>query len=287
MKKSGLFLLTALIASCSKPAEIPHTLHYVVGNPYSVGTTWMYPEENFNYQATGLAMVSSMQKGTITTDGEVYNPRTMTGGHQTLQLPSVVKVRNLDNGREIVIRLNNREPSTPTRILSLTPLAAEMLGISKNGVAKVEIIEDESQSRNIALQLPNGPQLPITAAPVGEVQQQDLNNPSSTKTLGGNDGSSTLKSVNNPILLTDFPTTYVQGTPRFSQIFIDGGSFTSKNYAYRLAAQMNGRLVPVVENNGRAVTHVRVGPFNSVSEADHALENFLSSGIKGAKIVIE
>jgi rare lipoprotein A len=75
--------------------------------------------------------------GRRTANGEVYDMNAMTAAHRTMPLPSYAKVRNLANGREIVVRINDRGPFKRDRIIDLSHAAAKKLRIS--GVARVEV----------------------------------------------------------------------------------------------------------------------------------------------------
>ena len=74
-----------------------------------------------------------------TSSGEPYNMYALTAAHKTLPLPSYVKVRNLENGKEIIVRVNDRGPFHSNRVIDLSYAAARKLGMSLQGLAKVRI----------------------------------------------------------------------------------------------------------------------------------------------------
>ncbi|MFD1218322.1 septal ring lytic transglycosylase RlpA family protein [Microbulbifer celer] len=78
--------------------------------------------------------------GRKTANGEVYNMYAMSAAHKTLPLPSYAKVTNLDNGRSIIVRVNDRGPFVPGRIIDLSYTAAQKLGYVDKGVARVEVV---------------------------------------------------------------------------------------------------------------------------------------------------
>ncbi|MDI2111828.1 SPOR domain-containing protein [Commensalibacter nepenthis] len=292
IKTYGFVFAAILLASCSKQDDSVVSQvkpHYEVGQPYQLGDRWLYPEENFAYRGTGIAVASSKKAKQVTADGEIYAPQSMTGAHPTLQLPAIVTVRNLENGREITIRLNDRPISTSDRILELTPKAAELLGISRNSEAKVEIIEDEKRSQDLAYKMPDGPQtqMQVNTAPLSTIKVENLEgSPQSVNSVTHSLEQPTGKSVQGTIALEDLPVEYRQGAATGGQLWIDGGSFTSSVYASRLAAKMGGRLVNSY-TGGRRVIRVRSGPYTSIEQADQNLDSLLKSGIKGAKIIVE
>ncbi|MBB5212757.1 septal ring lytic transglycosylase RlpA family protein [Microbulbifer hydrolyticus] len=78
--------------------------------------------------------------GRKTANGEVYNMYALSAAHKTLPLPSYAKVTNLDNGRSIIVRVNDRGPFVPGRIIDLSYTAAQKLGYIDKGVARVEVV---------------------------------------------------------------------------------------------------------------------------------------------------
>lgn len=290
MKKYLFPLLLLCVVSCSKKEkEIkPAHIHYLVGQPYQLGEGWFYPEENFAYHATGLAVISQNQSGKVTADGEYFNPQAMTAAHSTLQLPSIVKIRNMDNGREIVVRLNDRPSSVPARLLEVTPKAGELLGISGKEPAKVEVIEDENQSQTLAFEMPDGPQteMKVNTAPLDSIQVENLDGFSNKGRNQSNSKSSAQASIKTQFVLQDLPVTYTQGQITDGQLWIDCGSFTLRIYANKLAARVGGMITYRFEG-GRRILHVRLGPYQTVESADQNLDYLLKTGIKGAKIIVE
>lgn len=74
-----------------------------------------------------------------TATGERYNRSALTAAHPTLPMNSRVRVTNLENGRSVVVRINDRGPYNEGRIIDLSQRAAEMLGMKRRGVATVRI----------------------------------------------------------------------------------------------------------------------------------------------------
>ena len=95
-------------------AQAPGPLgHFKVGRPYEVNGRWYHPSFMTYYEATGIASwYGARQHGQPTANGETYDRHALTAAHPTLQLPSVVRVTNLANGRSLVLRVNDRGPFT-------------------------------------------------------------------------------------------------------------------------------------------------------------------------------
>lgn len=111
---------------------------YQVGRPYTVNGRTYTPAEQPDYAATGEASwYGSDFHGRRTANGEIFSANAITGAHPTLPLPSYVRVTNQENGRSVIVRVNDRGPYMPGRIMDLSHRAAEMLGYVNNGHAQI------------------------------------------------------------------------------------------------------------------------------------------------------
>ena len=82
---------------------------YKVGNPYKEAGVWYYPERDLTYDDTGIgSWYGDEFAGKLTANGEIFDPELVTAAHKTLPMPSVVRVTNLDNGKSLVVRINDR-----------------------------------------------------------------------------------------------------------------------------------------------------------------------------------
>src|SRR5579871_53994 len=138
--------LAILTAACTtRPEEYgvtvpPNAGVYKVGVPYQAGDTWYYPREQTDYDETGIASwYGPTFYGHTTANGERYDPNGLTAAHRTLPLPVNVRVTNLDNGKSLVVRVNDRGPFTKGRIIDLSERAASLLGYKANGTARVRV----------------------------------------------------------------------------------------------------------------------------------------------------
>ncbi|MBN9489317.1 MAG: septal ring lytic transglycosylase RlpA family protein [Alphaproteobacteria bacterium] len=120
---------------------------YKVGNPYTIDGTTYVPREEFNHTETGMASwYGPGFHGRNTANGEVYNQSERTAAHRTLQMPSVVRVTNLDNGRSTTVRINDRGPYARSRILDVSRATAEELGMIGAGTAHIRIDQLSAES---------------------------------------------------------------------------------------------------------------------------------------------
>ncbi|TKI05484.1 endolytic peptidoglycan transglycosylase RlpA [Martelella alba] len=106
------------------------------------GKTYHIVKNPQNFSETGLASwYGAEQRGNTTATGEPFDATALTAAHPTLPLPSYVRVTNLSNGRQVVVRVNDRGPYTPGRIIDLSQAAAERLNISNNTTVRVDFIQ--------------------------------------------------------------------------------------------------------------------------------------------------
>lgn len=113
---------------------------YQVGKPYTVrGKTYVPQQNPSGYADSGEASwYGSDFHGRRTANGEIFSANAITGAHPTLPLPSYVRVTNQANGRSLIVRVNDRGPYMPGRIMDLSHRAAAMLGYVNNGHAQIQ-----------------------------------------------------------------------------------------------------------------------------------------------------
>jgi peptidoglycan lytic transglycosylase len=114
--------------------------HYKVGKPYKVRGRTYVPRANPDYDRTGIASwYGSAFHGRRTANGEIYDMYALTAGHPTLPLPSYAYVTNRDNGRTILVRINDRGPYVGNRLIDLSWRSARELGFTRKGLARVRV----------------------------------------------------------------------------------------------------------------------------------------------------
>ena len=135
-----MLVLGGLVATGCSSGPSPHP-HFKVGQPYKINGTWYHPRFVSEYEAIGIASwYGSPYHGRLTANGELYDMYALTAAHPTLQLPSVVRVTNLDNGRSLVLRVNDRGPFLKNRLIDLSLAAARELGFERQGLARVHVV---------------------------------------------------------------------------------------------------------------------------------------------------
>ena len=127
----------------SQTTYIPKTTPSAAGNPSSyivAGKRYYVLDSSVGFRQRGLASWYGKKfHGRKTSNGEIYNMYAMTAAHKTLPIPVYVRVKNLSNGRSIVVKVNDRGPFVEGRIIDLSYTAAQKLDIVGAGTARVEI----------------------------------------------------------------------------------------------------------------------------------------------------
>jgi rare lipoprotein A len=113
---------------------------YTVGQPYRVAGKTYIPRDNPRYSATGLASwYGEAFHGRMTANGEVYDLNALTAAHPTMPLPSYARVTNLENGRSVIVRVNDRGPFAENRIIDVSSATADILDFKSAGTARVKV----------------------------------------------------------------------------------------------------------------------------------------------------
>ena len=153
-----LFLLSTILCACQgphgkknnayrilskdDPGNTHYKGHYKVGKQYRIKNKTYKPREVTRYNKVGMASWYGKRygfHGNVTANGDIYNKNLLTAAHKTLQLPSLVKVTNLENRRSIIVLVNDRGPYAYDREIDLSEKAASILGMKKKGTVKVRV----------------------------------------------------------------------------------------------------------------------------------------------------
>lgn len=283
------------LASCQQPPAPKPDARYMLGEPYSLGGLWSYPKEEFGRIETGLATVlPDRRAGRRTTNGETFDPDRLVGAHRTLQLPAIVTVWNLETGREIQVRLNDRGPAQPGRVIGLSARAAALLGIPPGGTAQVRVSVEDAPSRALARTLPSterlGPQ--VEAVPIGTVERETLAPPP-----GARQAERLREAPRGPAVAPvasggadlppdPLPEQVVQRYAMPGRYYVEAGSFFRRDLAQRQASMIGARVEPFGEGR-RPQWRVRLGPYLDVAAADRAVASVLSAGLPEVKLLVE
>jgi rare lipoprotein A len=283
--------------------------NYKVGKPYRVGSVWYYPREDFSLVETGIASWYGPDfHGKNTANGEKYDQNELTAAHRTLQLPSFVRVTNLENGRSVVVRINDRGPYLHGRIIDLSRRGAELLGYIGKGTARVRVEVLEQESRQLAAiarkggkvrslaELRSGVAPYVEPAPIpvsAEGVPESLMTPTITveelrqaAPAPAPAPAPVAMHMNRGVRLPEPTVSRAPVAP--TGIFVQAGSFAVRANAEALGQKLS-TIAPFtispVQVNGKTLYRLRLGPFDTVPQADAVLSRVIRSGGGGARVV--
>ncbi|MCB9995680.1 MAG: septal ring lytic transglycosylase RlpA family protein [Rhodospirillales bacterium] len=283
---------------------------FKVGSPYKIDGRRYYPQESYDYSETGIASWYGPNfHGKSTANGETFDENELTAAHKTLQMPSLVRVTNLENGRSLIVRVNDRGPYSKGRIIDVSKRAAELLGFRTKGTAKVRLDVLEKESLAIAQAAKSGKDTSGYEVALNRGGTLPDEGDQATRVAYG--GTPPVESVSREALVSapyqdgalqqaipghtkngnfypDPVVTEMPITP--TDIYVQAGSFTVADNAHRLKSKLQQfaatDVFPAVVN-GRQFYRVRLGPVETVAQADRLLSQILSAGNESAIIVVE
>ncbi|MHB0765422.1 septal ring lytic transglycosylase RlpA family protein [Stutzerimonas sp. NM35] len=234
-------------------------------NPYTVlGKTYYPIGDGRNYRETGTASwYGTKFHGQPTANGEKYDLYGMSAAHKTLPLPSYVRVTNIDNGKTVVLRVNDRGPFYSDRIIDLSFAAAKKLNFAESGTARVKVEgidpvqwwADRGQQPPMVLAQPqkvaSKPAASTLAQPVEQYTPPPAQHAGATLPVEvGNDGGAVA-----------------------SGLFLQVGAFANPDAAQLLRDKLSGMtgapvFVSSVVHREQVLHRVRLGPIDSVDEAE-------------------
>ena len=299
--------------------------YYQVGKPYQVAGLWYTPREDPGYDQVGNASwYGELFHGRRTANGEIYDMDRLSAAHPTLPLPVYARVTNLNNGRSIVVRVNDRGPYARDRIMDLSRRSAEMLGFRNHGTATVRVRylgraplngDDSYERRYLATQgwaqfaakgnSSKGRDAPVAVSSIADMQTLPAENPENLAVPwkeAAPKGEASAPA--DPALLgwqattrgAELPPPQATGSiPRGAKtkaqadgLVVQAGSFKNKENADRaritLAALGPVEVTPI-DVGGDVYYRVWVGPFSATPDTKTALAKVKSAGFQGAKIV--
>ncbi|MBI2719759.1 MAG: septal ring lytic transglycosylase RlpA family protein [Rhizobiales bacterium] len=266
---------------------------YLVGDSYQVAGRWFTPKEQPNYDKTGTASwYGEAFHRRMTSNGEWFDMGQLTAAHATLPLPSYVKVTNLENGREVVVRVNDRGPFVGTRVIDLSKRAADVLGYRANGTAKVRVRYigpaplDDNGSHLMAMnqELKRGTPMRrmIAAADASRgAVQVATTKPSQTTVV---EETPQLAAYEPPKPTAPQPQSGIE-----ESYYVQIGSYANPANAEKARAELASTWpVQVIEvaGSGGTLYRVRLGPISDRRDADTALEEAVFLGHADARVLV-
>ncbi|MEQ1491728.1 MAG: septal ring lytic transglycosylase RlpA family protein, partial [Terricaulis sp.] len=211
-------------------------------------------------------------QGRRTASGETFDAAALTAAHPTLPIPSLVQVTNLENGREVIVRVNDRGPFGGDRLIDLSRGAANVLGFEQAGHARVNVRYLGPAPRRVNADGSNAPESVHAPASQPAPQQTEegphslLQQPTQTAELAG--------APERPV--------YSSTAPAVGTFFVQVGAYSDPVNAQRVrdAVSAAGPVVVDTRNtaSGAELFRVRVGPWASREEADAARQTLSTLG---------
>ncbi len=249
---------------------------YKVGRPYRVAGRWYHPHEDPSYDRVGTASwYGTAFHGRKTANGEVYDMYALTAGHPTLPLPSYAYVTNLQNGRTVLVRINDRGPYAKDRLIDLSFQTARTLGFHNHGLARVRVRyagraplngDDSAERRFLAQQSWSGTR--YAASEREPISTGSIRQSVSTSAPASWSVRNYRQDQRNAESAASKPSA-LGAAPR--QTYVRVGPFATESEAERLRAFLAAGDPSAVETtprvSGEAGFGVRLGPYDDVTAA--------------------
>jgi len=269
---------------------------YKIGDPYKVAGVWYYPERDLSYDETGIgSWYGDEFAGRLTANGEIFDPNLVTAAHKTLPMPSVVRVTNLENGKSLVVRLNDRGPFVAGRIIDLSREAARLIGYRDQGIARVRVQLLAEQSLRLEKQAKAGlfPEIsqttPEEMPEINAIEQPEVS--LTAVSASGRDSYSTNEAQSAIDLLARSRVgEVITVAPLETNIWVQIGAFHAEANASTVLSRVEaagGGQVSTVDRAGQTLYRVRIGPLGDVAQADNVLSKVFELGYSGARIVVD
>lgn len=245
--------------------------HQKVGTPYRVGNRTYRPQRDDRYDRVGIASWYGPNfHGRPTANGEIFDQYAMTAAHTTLPIPSIAEVTNLENGRSVIVRVNDRGPFVDDRIIDMSRAAATELGYIGTGLARVRV-------RYL------GPAHPDAPPPGRNVRAVDLSGAPATDP----EPVQVAETIAAPVETPETPPSW---TPPAAArgVTLQIGAFADAGNADRLARRVSGAGEVWVEpgqSDRGPVFRVFFGRWDDRSGAAAARSSLADWGVFGARIV--
>lgn len=237
--------------------------------PYQVRGRWYTPKEQPDYEEVGLASwYGDAFNGRPTSTGERFDMSQLTAAHKTLPLPGLVEVTNLENGRRIVVRVNDRGPFVDGRIIDLSRGAAQELDLLRQGVGRVRV-----RYLGRAPRLGGGTVLRAEAPP--PPAQSTTARPYQTAPQTAPQAAPQTAPQAAPVEAT----AVVSGSGSY---WVQAGSFSDQGAARRIAERLGMRATVDVSGGGYRVL---VGPWIDANAAETARQAVVARGYADALLI--
>lgn len=248
---------------------------------------------NAEFAETGVAVVYGQEfAGLPTANGEIFSQAEMTAAHPSLPLPSLVHVTNLDTGREVVVRVNDRGPFEDGANLQLSRKAADALGMNGAGKGNVRLrylspapvlAAQPYSQKSVTPALP-----PVKAPAAAPAPVLMASAPAVEDELLGGGASPAPAPRLMSMTVAPAKAAYTAPAAATGDVFVQLASFSDIGNAEAMLRSVEGshpvEIVPA-RVNGADFFRVRVGPFTDRAAAEQVRSNLYASGTADGRIV--
>jgi len=297
-----------LLAGCAETQLTAHALKevgslsstplrkgvYKVGEPYQVNGVWYYPREDPRYDKSGIGSWYGTEfHGRPTANGDIYDMNALTAAHPTLPMTSRVHVTNLENGRSLVLVINDRGPFASGRIIDVSRRAAQLLGFAGRGTARLRVqaiapgtavLQASAQSAEPAPVRQATAPVRQAAAPVAAAVEQRVMAAVSPRAPAAM--AALQLPAEGSMNRSPSPRTMTAG----GVFYVRAGVFSRAENATRLVGHLErfGRTeIATVQRDGAYLYRVRIGPITSSRQAEALLYQVIEAGHEDARLEIE
>lgn len=262
---------------------------------YQIKGVWYHPQPHYEYEEEGIASYyggGDVFHGRPTATGETFDMNGTTAAHKTLPLPCVAEITNLENGRQIQVKVNDRGPFIDGRIVDVSRRVAQLLGFEGKGTAKVKVRTLVAESlalnglENPTVMLAHQTNLPKSVDPLPKAEPVLLaeNYPSLPEDLFEEE-----ENILSSKDLTAPDSSTLSSSSSHSGIFVHVEDHDYKKSNLLSQAMKGLSEIPVehVRSSEGNPSVVRVGPFPSLSHANEALDQLADAGHVMTRIVID
>ena len=260
----------AALTQAPPASAAPWDRNVKLGKPYQVMGRWYAPADDRAYDEKGIASWYGPGFHALSTaNGEPYDQDGVSAAHKTLPLPSYVEVENLDNGRRLTVRVNDRGPFVDGRILDLSRRSAQLLGVDGPGTARVRVRRVYPDTATITALRPPAPPVQLAAAP-------------SVATTPAIAVGAVVRAADRVAVGTE---TRAAAPAASSGPLIQVAAVADQGRATWLAGYLSQFGPARVETTPGGLHRVRLGPYLSRVQADDALSRVRGAGYADAWIV--
>lgn len=270
-----------------------------IGAPYVIAGVTYTPQDNPTYDDVGFARIPSAEGPAPTSvNGELFNPSGVSASHRTLPVPSYVEVTTLDNGRTILVRINNRGPMSGDGVIELSPAAAKQLGIESQASAAVRVrrVNPPEQEKAVLREGATATERLATPESLLRVLRNKIASQQQSVAIVPKPDMVEVEKVETkpakiavpdsgkpPIKIKEIAAAKPKVAAKTNGNYVvQLAAFSDQKRAEAMALKFGGTVASVGSDK---LYRVRMGPYATKSEAETGLKNARSKGLSGGQIL--